>query len=272
MTTSISIVNNYKLLEKISSGSFGSVYRGEHIRTKELVAIKIEAKSDEIKSLKNEAKIYQYLSGTECFPQLKMYGYDNENNINYLVMSLLGKSLEKVIEYYKAFNLKNTLILGVQIIKIIQTLHEKELLHRDLKPSNFLFCLRTNKLVLIDFGFAKRYINNGKHISYKKINSIIGSTNFVSLNIHNHSEPSRRDDLESCIYIILNMLLGRLEWFNKTDLNMIQSMKSNIVSLDDIDPTFKILLHYVRNMEFDEKPDYSYMIDLLNKLYKIKTI
>jgi serine/threonine protein kinase len=36
------IGNKYKLLEKIGEGSFGSIYKGENIRTHELVAIKVE--------------------------------------------------------------------------------------------------------------------------------------------------------------------------------------------------------------------------------------
>jgi serine/threonine protein kinase len=35
------IANKYELLEKLNSGSFGTVYKGKHIRTGELVAIKI---------------------------------------------------------------------------------------------------------------------------------------------------------------------------------------------------------------------------------------
>ena len=36
------IGNKYKLLEKIGEGAFGSIYKGENIRTKELVAVKVE--------------------------------------------------------------------------------------------------------------------------------------------------------------------------------------------------------------------------------------
>jgi serine/threonine protein kinase len=37
------ISNKYKILNKISEGSFGLVYKGQNIRTKEYVAIKIES-------------------------------------------------------------------------------------------------------------------------------------------------------------------------------------------------------------------------------------
>jgi serine/threonine protein kinase len=58
------INNKYKLIEKIGEGSFGAIYKGENVRTREKVAIKVEPIKEGINLLKNETKIYQYLSNT----------------------------------------------------------------------------------------------------------------------------------------------------------------------------------------------------------------
>lgn len=262
------ISNKYNLIEKISEGSFGSVFKAENIRTKENVAIKFEIKMDNIKSLKNEAKIYQYLGKINGFPQIKMFG--TMDKLNYLVIDLLGKSLSNTILYFNKLSLKTTLIIGVQMINRIKVLHENQLLHRDIKPSNFLFGLEKdiNKLYLVDFGFSKRYIYNGTHIQEKKLTKIVGSLNFVSLNIHNYIEPSRRDDLESCIYIMLTMLLGKLVWFDKSNLNDIYKLKEQIILLEEVPSFIKILLNYVRKMKFDETPDYNYIINIIIETFK----
>ena len=262
------ISNKYNLIEKISEGSFGSVFKAENIRTKENVAIKFEIKIDNLKSLKNEAKIYQYLGKINGFPQLKMFG--TTDKVNYLVIDLLGKSLSNTILHFNKLSLKTTLLIGIQIINRIKVLHEFQLLHRDIKPSNFLFGLEkdTTKLYLVDFGFSKRYIYNGNHIQEKKITKILGSPNFVSLNIHNHIEPSRRDDLESCIYIMLSMLLGKLVWFDKSDLNDIYKLKEQIILSEEVPTFIKILLNYVRKMKFDETPDYNYIINIILETFK----
>jgi serine/threonine protein kinase len=262
------ISNKYNLIEKISEGSFGSVFKAENIRTKENVAIKFEIKIDNLKSLKNEAKIYQYLGKINGFPQLKMFG--TTDKVNYLVIDLLGKSLSNTILYFNKLSLKTTLLIGIQIINRIKVLHEFQLLHRDIKPSNFLFGLEkdTTKLYLVDFGFSKRYIYNGNHIQEKKLTKILGSPNFVSLNIHNHIEPSRRDDLESCIYIMLSMLFGKLVWFDKSDLNDIYKLKEQIILSEEVPTFIKILLNYVRKMKFDETPDYNYIINIIIETFK----
>ena len=53
MSILILIGNKYKILEKIGSGSFGTIYKGENIRNKEQVAIKVETIQSEVKLLKN---------------------------------------------------------------------------------------------------------------------------------------------------------------------------------------------------------------------------
>ena len=262
------ISNKYNLIEKISEGSFGSVFKAENIRTKENVAIKFEIKMDNIKSLKNEAKIYQYLGKINGFPQIKMFG--TMDKLNYLVIDLLGKSLSNTILEFNKLSLKTTLLIGIQIINRIKVLHETQLLHRDVKPSNFLFGFEKdiNKLYLVDFGFSKRYIYNENHIQERELTKIVGSPNFVSLNIHNHIEPSRRDDLESCIYIMLTMLFGKLIWFDKSNLNDIYKLKEEIILLEEVPDFIKILLNYVRKMKFDETPDYNYIINIIIETFK----
>ena len=256
------IARKYKLIEKINEGSFGTIFKAENIRTKEMVAIKFENKSEQMKSLKNEARIYQYLGKLNGFPQLKTFG--TIGDLNYLVMDLLGNSLVDIIKK-KELSLIMVLGLGIQIIQRIQSLHNNCLLHRDIKPSNFVFGNQdnTNKLFLIDLGFAKRYDYNGKHIEEKNINHIVGSLNFVSINVHNYIEPSRRDDIESCIYVILTMLLGDLEWFREIDINKMALLKRNIINDDKIPVFIKKMLNYIRSIEFDATPDYEYIINLM---------
>ena len=65
----MSLINNkYILIEKIGAGSFGSIYKGQNIRTREYVAIKIEPIDNDLKLLKNESTIYNYLTAGLTIP------------------------------------------------------------------------------------------------------------------------------------------------------------------------------------------------------------
>jgi len=262
------IANKYKLLNKLSQGSFGQVYKAENIRTGELVAIKIEPKSDDNKSIKSEAKIYQYLAKLEGFPQLKWYG--STNKVTYLVTDLLDYSISDLVEKGGRIEMEIVLLLGKQMIQRLQVLHNHFLLHRDIKPQNFMLNVTTNKLYLIDFGFCKRYNYDGNHIEEGTISKIIGTPNFVSINVHKGLEPSRRDDVESCIYIMVYMLFGKLSWSNETDIKNMGLKKEQLTNLDKpLIPGFlKQLLIYIRTLEFDECPDYEEIIKVFDIVYK----
>lgn len=263
------ISNKYELLEKLNEGSFGEVYKAKNIRTGDLVAIKIERKTEN-SSLKNEAKIYQYLSKESGFLQLKWYQTDEE--YSYLVIDLLVCSLTRLIKIKGSLDLKVVMQLGIQMIKRIEILHSKYLLHRDIKPDNFM--LGTNKqLFMIDFGLCKRYDYDGIHIEEtQSVNkTIIGSINFVSLNVHNGIEPSRRDDIESCIYIILYLLQGgQLSWLKEKDINKIVWLKSKLTNVDLCPPFIKCMLISTRMLAFKEIPNYGELIAILEtELLKI---
>ena len=202
----------YKLIEPIGSGSFGSVYKGQNNRTGEYVAIKIESLSAEIKLLRHESVVYQYLKDIPGIPSVRWFGKDCDNY--YMVINLLGDSLETVKRRVGVFSLEMTISIGIQALTILKSLHEKQLIHRDIKPSNFVFGVGANnkQLYIVDFGFCKSFTRENAHIEQTRTNSLIGSLNFASVNAHDCLSLSRRDDLESLGYLLLYLNLGRLPW------------------------------------------------------------
>jgi serine/threonine protein kinase len=267
MTNDNIINKKYKLLEKIGNGSFGSIYKAENIRTKELVAIKVENIESETKLLKNESIIYQYLSNIQGIPSIKWYGKDSTNY--YMVINLLGDSFEIIKKKKNFFSLKLTLEIGIKLVQLLKTIHERGLIHRDIKPDNFLLGPNNDnkQIYLIDFGFCKSYIHENKHIEMKKTSSLIGSKTYASINAHNFIELSRRDDLESLGYLLLYFYLGTLKWKDISDLNnsqdvnkVIKKMKTDILEDVSIPNILLDYLRYVRCLDFDKKPDYDKII------------
>lgn len=252
--------NKYELIQKINQGSFGALYKAKNIRTGELVAVKIEQRT-EVNTLKYEANVYKYLKNIDGFVKLKWFGTDD--NYNYLVIDLLGKSLKNI----QSKNIKFISYIGKKIINKIMTLHESKIIHRDIKPDNILLNFENSfdDIYLIDFSFSKKYIvNNCNHIIQTHLNKIIGSINYISINVHNLIEPSRRDDLESVIYVLMYIYFGYLEWENEENINNIFNAKKNIIYDELIPDCFKQMLIYVRALEFEERPNYFYFMNLLN--------
>jgi casein kinase 1 len=271
------IGRKYKVLEMIGKGSFGIIVKGEHVRTQDKVAIKIERVDASSNMLKNESKIYLLLNKEECsygFPTIKWFGKDEQ--FCYMVMELLGESLS-TFKHQSSFPLNVVIKIGEQIVARIKTVHSRGVIHRDIKPDNFLFGLgRTSQTVhLIDFGFCKSYLTlSGTHVMQTRDNSIVGTPNFVSISAHEGYRTSRRDDIESAIYVLIYLFLPLQKWnntFKQTLTNdAIKMEKHYIRSSDDLIPhQFINVLKYCDELKYEDEPNYELIINILNGLKTI---
>jgi casein kinase I family protein HRR25 len=256
------INKKYRIVEKIGEGAFGLIYKGENVRTKELVAVKVEPIEKDMKLLKNESLIYQYLNNVQGVPFVKWFGKDEKNY--YMVLNLLGESLQS-IKNDSTFSLSNVLQIGVQVLIILKTIHDKGLVHRDIKPDNFLLGLndQRKRIYIIDFGLCKSYITNDQHNPIKKTNGLIGSLTYASINAHNYIELSRRDDMESLGYMLAFLYLGTLPWqeVKIENINIIQKLKQDITSNDKLPQILVNYIKYVRSLEYEEDPKYLLIVD-----------
>ena len=268
--------NKYTCVKKLGKGSFGSIYQA--VYGKEEYALKFEDRKKNNDLLQNEAAIMNYLKGPNI-PIVKSYGFTSSYNI--LVMQLLGRDLEHHFKKRKKFSVKTVCMLGFQMINILENIHEKHILHRDIKPENFVMGLNQNSKIvyLIDFGLAKKYRSMSTLIQYpltmKK--KFTGTARYASINALKGYEHSRRDELESLGYIFIYFLKGKLPWQNikvkdkeekfKKILQKKLEISSNELCLG-IPKEFEIFLEYVKNLKYDEKPDYNMLKDLLYKIMK----
>ena len=265
------LANRYKLEEQIGKGSFGVIYKGKNIRTNELIAIKIESIENTKRALKNEAKLYQYLGNIEGFVNIKWFGIYNKHT--YMVMDLLGESLTKYKQKTSIDIIQNQIKnISMQMIKRIEVLHKHGLIHRDIKPDNFIFGLSYKEeiLYLIDLGMCKNHLLFIKKEINGKTNDIIGTPIYVSLFVNKNGQPSRRDDIESVLYILL-YLMDKLEWIylienNSENINKIIKYKENIIYNYNISLIIIDLIIYCRNLEFNECPDYTFIYSKLELL------
>ncbi len=273
------IINKkYNILNKIGNGTFGTIYNGFNIRTNEGVAIKKDNINNELSLLKNETIIYNHLKNIQHIPSLKWFGKDNLNY--YLVIELLGRSLENVITEYNTFSLNVVLKIGIKILRILKDVHSAGIIHRDIKPENFLFGLNkeSRELYIIDFGLSRHYILNDTHCGIKKTNGLIGSLTYASINAHKHISLSRRDDLESLSYMLVYFYFGNLPWRNTHDdecveikNNKIMKMKEQILETPQLPNILANFIKIIKKIEFNEIPKYdlyiNYFMTHLSKNY-----
>mmetsp|Transcript_14028 Transcript_14028/g.28065 ORF Transcript_14028/g.28065 Transcript_14028/m.28065 type:complete len:509 (-) Transcript_14028:673-2199(-) len=135
-------------------------------------------------------------------------------------------------------------------------------------------------IYMIDFGLVKRYRNpqTFAHIPYREHKNLTGTARYASINAHVGIEQSRRDDLEAIGYVLLYFCTGgNLPWQGlrantkneKYEKIMEKKMQTSIDSLCHGFPSaFVEYLRYVRELKFEEEPDYARLRKLFSDLFK----
>ena len=282
------INDNYTILlnKKLGSGSFGQIYQCLNTKTNEILACKIESINELKPQLYHESKILLLMKNCTGFPTCYDFILTDQDKI--LIMDYLGPNLDTIMNKLpsdnniKKFTTKTSLMIMIQAIERLKSLHEKGIIHRDIKPENFVIGPKNKERIiyLIDFGLSKKISNDKILPTIKADRNIIGTMRYISMNTHQGYEQGRRDDLESLFYIIIYFIKGELPWQNikcKTraeKYNKIFEIKKKVTEdgelVEDLPIEMKKILEYILGLNFAERPNYLMMKNaielILNKL------
>jgi hypothetical protein len=181
------VIGDYKILEMIGKGGFGSVYKVENIKEKTQFAMKmVKLEPEQIKYFKeHKSEMYKAINEIRIWKKFNhpnIIFYDNSFVIKencYIIMELVeGLSLGEYISYLKDNNRKmeKELVIKIilQIVSGLRYMHKKaNVIFRDLNPNNIMLDYSYN-VKLIDFGLT---VEEGKT---KKVSTILNqSVQFV---------------------------------------------------------------------------------------------
>lgn len=258
------VIGFYTIVECIGSGGFGDVYMVKSDGEPGYFAMKIEPLDAKIRTLEFEITVMKRLSNSGWFPKLISSGRDG--NYAYLVMELCGPALNHVIDKMpqNQFQISYVYKLADDMLSCIENLHKAGFVHRDIKPDNFVLRYSGSyPLALLDFGISKQYCDrDGNHLEARDFVKIAWSPYYASTNAHKHIELSRRDDMISWIYSVMQLSEFKLPWTLKDPVDKITSMK-NENSLQSIvqplGPEFVEIAKHIESLGFMDTPDYAFI-------------
>lgn len=274
-------LGNYFLFKDliIGNGKFGTVFFGINIPTARAVAIKASNGEKRNSSLKTEIIMMKKLSKYKVF--CKFYQKFLLDDRVFIAETLQGPSLYKLRRFCGGkFSLLTVYRIGIEIIQSLKLIHKLGYIYLDIKDDNIALLSKpiiskniSTHITLIDYGFCEKY-------DKKEENSprIHGNITFSSINALGGHPVSRKDDIISLCYFLVDLYLGSLPWDNISgDCNKIDE----VIKLKQLYPLKKFCGNNAKEiqfifdgancLQFDESPKYENYIYLLENYIKIQT-
>lgn len=220
-------------------------------------------------------------------------------------MPLLGKDLSTLRNEQQTSSFTRASVVRIGILSLmvrlfktdflfslqaIQELHSIGYISRDVKPGNFAIGLGANdrRLFLFDFGLARKYLDSNKNIIPPRKGTFFarvqkycywfldvgwrGTTRYGSLQAHLKQDLSRKDDVESWFYLLVELSKGSLPWRLKTDRALVQASKmsartdTRTTFLEKCSKEYDEILTIVDSLTFPDVPPYEKVVALLESV------
>lgn len=280
--------DRFVIKQQLGEGSFSKIYQAHDKKLKSDVALKVEKEDKHKRILKFEYEILKNLQGLPHIPKIFEFidnnlGMENSStqNSNFISMELLGKNVASYKKSHNSFDNIKAYDILLQMLEAIEHIHDRGYIHRDIKPTNFVTSLKhpndNVKVFMVDFGLAKNHLDrNLKPIPPRTNTDFRGTLTYASLNAHYKRELSRRDDMWSFFFVILDLTNETLPWRQcKDDKDDIKKVKEICLH----DPEKKLflgtskgkkeiseILTHLKTLKYEDRPNYYFIKMKINEL------
>lgn len=258
-------LGNYKIIAKLGSGGFGSVYKAIQKNNvfERTVAIKILHKK--YSSNKNSDVVKRFMREMHVTSQLQhkniviIYDANVIDNTYFLVLEYIeGKSLADVVRQDGPLSVDLAVRYLTEAVEALSYIHSKSIIHRDISPRNILIA-NNGCLKVLDLGLAK-FDSESSPEEMTQTGLIMGSLPYLPIEAFEGAKNcDNRSDIYSLGCVFHFMLTGRSIYESKSILDCMLAHKNDkIPSIHEINPEIPPAVNSVFAKMVAKKPDDRY--------------
>lgn len=162
------VLGHYRVLDRLGSGGMGVVFKAEHVRLRQLSAVKVlpvyatsDRASRHVQRFNAEVKALAQLRHANIVRAVdagELVSTDPEDPVlHYFVMDYVeGRDLDDKVRADGPLNVSEACDYAAQIADALAEAHTHQLVHRDIKPSNVIVTL-DQRAMLLDFGLVRQF-------------------------------------------------------------------------------------------------------------------
>lgn len=224
-------VGNYDLVEKIAEGGMGTVYKGRHKVTGEIVAVKVvppnlASNNILLQRFENEFNAARKIDHSNV---VRAVEYGHEGSTPYLVMEFVdGESLGQRVEREGRIQVDEAIRIIAQVAQGLHRAHRQGMIHRDVKPDNILVTKDGGTAKLADLGLVKEVEND---LNLTRTGRGLGTPHFMAPEqFRNAKNADVRCDIYSLGATLYQLVTGELPfkstgpldaWMKKVNNDMV---------------------------------------------------
>ncbi|VDM50671.1 unnamed protein product [Toxocara canis] len=256
------MVDRWHIDKKLGEGGFGAVYLvSDPTGT---YALKVEGVNEQIQVLKMEVYVLTELMKRNSRHFCKIMDKGRYGSFNYVVMTVVGKSLQ----------------VRAQQLLMIAFLTSESDCFRDVKPGNYTVGRpeqnELRKIYILDFGMCRKFTNAQNVIRKPRAAAgFRGTVRYAPISCHLQRELCRKDDVETWIYMQVELTTGCLPWRNVADMNQVGEYKKRCRFEPAINelmggcaPELRQIMQMVDALKYYDTPPYQQIYGLMRRSFQ----
>ncbi|HEY1555245.1 MAG TPA: serine/threonine-protein kinase [Kofleriaceae bacterium] len=202
----------YQVVERLSEGAMGVVYRGVRTKLGRAVAIKVmhaalPGAMAARERFEREAKLMALLEHPHCVSVIDFGLHDDKP---YVVMELVrGRSLHEMLVEQGRFEVPRAADLVRQVLSGLAHAHDQGIIHRDVKPANVMVTPKAPLGLharILDFGLARMCGSNTTSLTD---GVAVGTPSYMAPEQCRGDKVDERVDLYACGVVLFELVAGQ---------------------------------------------------------------